>query len=84
MSFRDWAVALAHSAGPARHDYIFILQKMYIHIYNLHLILKTYEHDVLLVRQLYLVSHTLLSSGHGFKPHLLVGVSRPGGPWADE
>jgi hypothetical protein len=36
-----WAVVSAHSAGPARHDYIFfILQKTYIHIYNLYLILK--------------------------------------------
>jgi hypothetical protein len=33
--------SLDRSAGPARHDYIFILQKMYIHIYNLYSILKT-------------------------------------------
>jgi hypothetical protein len=37
-----------------RYDYIFfILQKTYIHMYNLYSILKTYEHDVLLVRRLH-------------------------------
>jgi hypothetical protein len=31
------AVASARSAGPTRHDYIFfILQKSYIHMYNLY------------------------------------------------
>jgi hypothetical protein len=36
-----WAVASARSAGPARHDYIFLFyKKTYIHIYNLYLILK--------------------------------------------
>jgi hypothetical protein len=34
-------------------------------------ILKTHEHDVLLVRRLHLVSSALLPSGRGFKPHLL-------------
>jgi hypothetical protein len=36
----------------ARHDYIYFLfyKKTYVHIYNLYLILKTSEHDVLLVR----------------------------------
>jgi hypothetical protein len=54
-SCRAWAVASARSAGLARHDYIFLFYKnMYIHIYNLYSILKTCEHDVLLVRQLYL------------------------------
>jgi hypothetical protein len=48
-----WPVASGRSAGPARHDYIyFILQKTYIHMYNLYSILKTYKHDVLLVRWL--------------------------------
>jgi hypothetical protein len=47
-----------------------ILQKTYIHIYNLYSILKTSEYDVLLVRQLYLVSFALLPSEHGFKPQL--------------
>jgi hypothetical protein len=49
----------------------FILQKTYIHIYNLYLILKTSEHYVLLVRQLHPVSPALLPSGHEFEPHLL-------------
>jgi hypothetical protein len=71
-SCSDWTVASTRSAGLARHNYIFfILQKTYIHIYNLYLILKTSEHDVLLVRQLYLVSPALLASGHGFEPHRL-------------
>jgi hypothetical protein len=65
-------VASARSAGPTRHDYIFfILQKTYIHIYNLYSILKTFEDDILLVRQLYLVSLAFLPSGHGFEPHIL-------------
>jgi hypothetical protein len=42
-----------------------------MHIYNLYLILKTFENDVLLVRQLHPVSLALLSSGHGFELHLL-------------
>jgi hypothetical protein len=49
----------------------FILQKKYIHIYNLYSILKTHEHDVLPVRQLYLVFPAILPLGHEFKPHLL-------------
>jgi hypothetical protein len=49
----------------------FILQKTYIHIYNLDSILKTYEHNVILVRQLYSMSPALLPLGHGFEPHLL-------------
>jgi hypothetical protein len=62
----------ARSAGSARHDYIFfILQKRYIHIYNLYLILKISDLDVLLVRPLHLVSLALLLLGHGFEPHLL-------------
>jgi hypothetical protein len=40
-------------------------------MYNLYSILQTLEHDVLLVRQLRLVSPTLLPSRCGFKPHLL-------------
>jgi hypothetical protein len=44
---------------------------MYIHIYNLYSILKISEHDVLLVRQLHLVSFILLPSGYRFEPHLL-------------
>jgi hypothetical protein len=42
-----------------------------MHVYNLYSILKTYENDVLLVRQFYLVSLALLPSGHGFEPHLI-------------
>jgi hypothetical protein len=42
-----------------------------MHIYNLYSILKTYEQDVILVRQLYPVSLALLPSGHGFELHLL-------------
>jgi hypothetical protein len=48
--------------------YILFLQKMNIHIYNLYLILKIFEYNVLLVRQLHLVSFALLPSRHGFKP----------------
>jgi hypothetical protein len=44
---------------------------MYMHMYNLYSILKTPEHDVLLVRRLHPVSPALLSSERGFKPHLL-------------
>jgi hypothetical protein len=40
-------------------------------MYNLYSILKTPEHDVLLIRRLHLVSSALLPSGRGFKPHLL-------------
>jgi hypothetical protein len=40
-------------------------------MYNLYSILKTTEHDVLLVRRFYLVSLTLLSSGRVFEPHLM-------------
>jgi hypothetical protein len=40
-------------------------------MYNLYSILKTFDHDVLLVRRLHLVSHAFLSSGLGFEPHLL-------------
>jgi hypothetical protein len=40
-SCRAWVVASVHILGLAWHDYIFfILQKTYIHIYNLYLILK--------------------------------------------
>jgi hypothetical protein len=46
-------------------------KKTYIHIYDLYSILKTFEHDILLVRQLYLVSPALLLSVHGFEPQLL-------------
>jgi hypothetical protein len=35
-------------------------------MYNLYLIFKTTDHDVLLVRQLQLVSSVLLPSGRGF------------------
>jgi hypothetical protein len=57
LSCRVWVVASARSADPARHDYIFfILQNSYIHMYNLYSILKIIDHDVLLVRQLHLVS----------------------------
>jgi hypothetical protein len=61
-----WGCSLGRSADLARYDYIFILQKTYIHIYNLYSILETSEHDVLLVRQLYLVFPVLLPSRHGF------------------
>jgi hypothetical protein len=44
---------------------------MYIHIYNLYSILKTFEHDVILLTRLHLVSPALFPSRHGFKPHLL-------------
>jgi hypothetical protein len=51
--------------------YIYYLKKMYINIDNLYSILKTSKYDVLLVRQLHLVSLVLLPSGHGFKLHFL-------------
>jgi hypothetical protein len=37
-------------------------------MYNLYSILKTLEHDVLLVRWLHPVSTALLPSGRGFEP----------------
>jgi hypothetical protein len=40
-------------------------------MYNLYSILKTPEHDVLLVRRLHPVSLAFLPSGRGFGPHLL-------------
>jgi hypothetical protein len=40
-------------------------------MYNLYLILKTPEYDVLLVRKLHPVSPALLPSGRGFEPHIL-------------
>jgi hypothetical protein len=40
-------------------------------MYNLYSILKTPEHDVLLIRQFHQVSPTLFPSGHRFEPHLL-------------
>jgi hypothetical protein len=67
MSCRAWAVASTHSAGLVQYDF-FYFTKNYMHIYNLYSILKTYEHDVILVRQLYLVSPALFPSGHGFEP----------------
>jgi hypothetical protein len=72
---RVWTIASARSAGPARPDtIIFFLfyKKSYTHIYNLYSVLKTSEHDVLLIRRLHPVYSTfLLSSKHGFEPHLL-------------
>jgi hypothetical protein len=63
-SCRAWAIASSRSASQARHDYIFLFyKKSYIHMYNLYLILKTPECDVLLVRWLHLVSPVLLPSG---------------------
>jgi hypothetical protein len=40
-------------------------------MYNLYSILKTHEHDILLVRWFHLVSPTVLPLGRGFEPHLL-------------
>jgi hypothetical protein len=40
-------------------------------MYNLYSLLKTHEHDVLLVKQLYPVPPALLSLERGFEPHLL-------------
>jgi hypothetical protein len=37
-------------------------------MYNLYSILKTHEHNVLLVNQLHLVSPALLPTGRGFDP----------------
>jgi hypothetical protein len=51
--------------------FFYFTKNVYTYIYNLYSILKTFEHDVLLVRQLYSVSLALLPSGHGFEPHLL-------------
>ena len=67
---RAWAVASSRSASPTRPDYIFLFyKKLYIHIYNLYLILKTFEHDVL-VRWLRPVSLALLPSARAFEFHL--------------
>jgi hypothetical protein len=44
---------------------------MYIHMYNLYSVLKTHEHDILLVRRLHSMSLILLPSGRGFEPRLL-------------
>jgi hypothetical protein len=63
-SCRAWAVASAHSAGPAQHDYIFYFTKIHIYICTI------YEHDVLLVRRLHPLSLPLLPPGHRFIPHL--------------
>jgi hypothetical protein len=38
-------------------------------MYNLYLILKTFDHYVLLVRRLHSVSPVSLPSGLGFEPH---------------
>jgi hypothetical protein len=57
-----WAVALARSVGPARHDYIFLFKKIVYTCYNLYSILKTLEHDVLLFRRLQPMSRALLPS----------------------
>jgi hypothetical protein len=40
-------------------------------MYNLYSILKTPEHEILLVRWLHPVALALLPSGRGFEPHLL-------------
>ena len=55
---------------PSTRLYFYFTKKR-IYIYILYSILKTSEHDVLLIIQLYLVSPALFLSGHGFKPHLL-------------
>jgi hypothetical protein len=47
-------------------------------MYNLYSILKTSEHDVLLVRRLHPVSPALLPSGHGFGPYILHRRDVPG------
>jgi hypothetical protein len=39
-------------------------------MYNLYSILKTLNHDFLLVRRLHPVSPALLPSGRGFEPYL--------------
>jgi hypothetical protein len=49
-SCRVWDVASARSADPTRHDYIFIYFTKLVYMYNLYSILKTIDHDVLLVR----------------------------------
>jgi hypothetical protein len=67
---RVWAVASARSAGPARLYFLFY-KKSYLHMYSLYSILKTPDHDVLLVRRLHPVSPALLPLGRGFEPHLL-------------
>jgi hypothetical protein len=53
--------------------YFLFYKKTYIHIYNLYSILKTFKYDVLLVRQLYLVSHVLPSGQwvQTLPPHFL-------------
>jgi hypothetical protein len=68
---RVWTVASTHSAHPTRHDYIFYFTKLVYTYYNLYLILKTIDHEVLLVRRLHLVSLALLPLGLRFEPHVL-------------
>jgi hypothetical protein len=52
MSCRAWALASARSA--ARSDtiifFLFYKKNVYTYIYNLYSILKTFKHDILLVR----------------------------------
>jgi hypothetical protein len=57
-------------ARPDTIIYFFILQKKYIHIQFIFNI-KASKYDVLLVRQLHLVSPALFPSVHGFEPHFL-------------
>jgi hypothetical protein len=55
-----------------RLNYIFLFyKKSYIHKCNLYYILKTPEHDVLLIRRLHPVSPALLPLERGFEPRVL-------------
>jgi hypothetical protein len=65
-----WAVASARSAGLTRHNYFFYFIKNYIYICIIciqYYKLLSPDHDVLLVRELRLVSLALLSSEREFK-----------------
>jgi hypothetical protein len=53
---------LGRSADPGRYGYFFY-KISYLYTYNLYLILKTVDHDVLLVIRLYSVFPALLPSG---------------------
>jgi hypothetical protein len=68
-SCRAWAVASAHSAGSARHDYFFILEKNCIYICTLYI--QYLKHISMKFYWLAVVSPALLPLWHRFKPHLL-------------
>jgi hypothetical protein len=53
---------------PDTINFFYFTKKTYIHIYNLYSILKTSQHNVLLVRQLHPVSPHFFQQGMGSNP----------------